>query len=116
MVLLSKELLSAVLNTDASQISLHKNMCEYYHDNGNIFEGINIYELMHLMKEWAIKHNYRINSTTYYHKNSDIVVGNSNVEKRIGKEFYSSHSNQGNYSEFEAVTKACEWILKETKC
>ena len=66
-------------------------------------KDINIYELMHLMKEWANNNSYLISSD---------VDGNCRSEY-----VYNNHPSESynEDTEFEAVIKACEWILKEAK-
>jgi len=69
------------------------------------------YHLMHLMKEWTYKYghemvSYHIQDSNewrclYAHISIDL-----NIDKRVG--FYAE-------TEFEAVTKACEYILEQLK-
>jgi len=113
MILPSKELLSAVLGN--SRISSdgyfqeEKNLIHYGCIYGNApddyydeQECINIYELMHLMKEWAWEKDYLIKSST----DGEALI------RMYGQHDYIKSFD--NIHEFEAVTKACEWILKKT--
>ena len=66
---------------------------------------INIYELMHKMKEWAVEDkgfmfSKLINFGAY--TQYQVFIKQPSVEA----EFMGT-------TEFEAMTKACEWILKE---
>lgn len=113
-ILPSKELLSAVLGypiTASEGVSF--NVLSFRADlegieiHGEQLRAINIYELMHLMKEWAIKNEHELMSCgggycESYPKSWDSLT------KPI-KEFYGD-------TEFEAVTKAAEWIKEQLKC
>ena len=67
-------------------------------------KNINIYELMHLMKEWANKKDYWcISGYEENHQGSYYCMLKDMPDNKF---FYAD-------TEFEAVTKACEWILKQ---
>ncbi len=116
----SKELLSAVFGVKVYDYGSYGNsMIEYSTNRGadlSRYRTINIYELMHLMKEWAYDNGYAV----IVYKSSDeytVMVFeaerfylNTDYLNRIVK-FCTTDTDTG----FEAVTKACEWILKETK-
>jgi len=121
MILPSNDLLSEVLKHDYSErlftiISIEDNNLVGRYDCGSgeptgLGYEINIYELMHLMKEWTYKYghemvSYHIQDSNewrclYAHISIDL-----NIDKRVG--FYAE-------TEFEAVTKACEYILEQLK-
>jgi len=112
----SKELLSAVLGEDVVSIddtyeysNNHANKL-YYLSSGTfgVYTSINIYELMHMMKEWAVKNEHELMSCNGGYCEAFPKKTWDSLTKPI-KEFYGD-------TEFEAITEACEWILKETKC
>lgn len=112
----SKEMLSVILNLDVMTVKrvAQTAILRYTFDEscGNKVprdSSINIYELMHLMKEWALLHSAGITTRAkadllnFYAKDYfwQAQIG-------MGQKFMSD-------TEFEAVTKACEQILKELK-
>ena len=114
MMKISKELLSAVLGDDMYPKEIENNLLLFKQVADapwSAMRSINIYELMHLMKEWAYKYghemvSYHIQDSNewrclYAHISIDL-----NIDKRVG--FYAE-------TEFEAVTKACEYILEQLK-
>jgi hypothetical protein len=124
MKLPSKELLSAVLSEDIASVDVIGNTVNYtvlnykteedgeltYIDLGT---NISIYELMHLMKVWAIQEPrfIEIFSTT--------TVGGKGVcwtaTEDCGLEEVAMYEESYIYgdTEFEAVTQTCEWLLKQ---
>ena len=106
----SKELLSAVLGEEVDEHIIKNNNDIVYsvHKIGNMeITSINIYELMHMMKEWLLDgEGYLFTKKIQYEKyhNWQLVIN----KRDIVEEFMAG-------TEFEAVTKACEWILKEIK-
>lgn len=73
---------------------------------------INIHELMFLMKKWALKHGFSI--TTEYMTNDDdgdwficMVKRYTDEAHYLEAQFYNEES------EFDAVTKSCDWILRK---
>ena len=124
MELPSKELLSAVLSEDIASVDVVGNAVRYtvlnyvaeedgeltYIDLGT---NINIYELMHLMKVWAIQapRFIEIFSATTVSGKGDCCV----VTEDCGLEEVAMYEESYFYedTEFEAVTQACEWILKQ---
>lgn len=126
----SKELLSDVMGFHCDNISMNETDIEYYEyvshkDVVDIedkeFKIINIYELMHLMKEWAMSYEYYIYSRCRIKNRGASVTAIATTVKRT---LFSipdlSHTDIETYNkgktEPEAVIKACEWILKETQC
>ena len=109
MQLPTKELLSAVLDINDID-NIYSDLADdneiTYTQYANLARGtrttdINIYELMHLMKEWARTKGYLLlsgydNGTTW-------------VCECTNKSMLDTYTK----SEPEAVTKACEWILEQ---
>ena len=102
----SKELLSAVFCVKIYDYgSCGNSMIEYSNNKGadlSRYRTINIYELMHMMKEWAAAKDFEL--YTY----------------RVGNEYWCDeydriipYTIQTGSTETEAVTKACEWILEQ---
>ena len=97
--MISKKLLSAVapqfnFNDD---MTMDENEIVFWKD-GEMHCDINIYELAHKCKEWALVHGYDIGSTI----NEAWIVQND----LVGEEFTAN-------SEPEAIFQACERILNE---
>jgi len=113
MVLPSKELLSTVLGINIeSHILLSKDnrsiiYAEISPIGGSIISDINIYELMHMIKEYIKSQNLMI---IVYHHLDTVAVEIVQNQKSI----YTS-PGMSVYTEPEAVTKACEWILGQQK-
>ena len=112
----SKKLLSEVLgyNFEISCIELAEFEAKLfiYKEGFGLKDIINIYELMHLMKEWACDKSFML--TTWY-SDEDEYTGREalcNIYEpymsfdEITKSFIAD-------TEFEAVTKACEYILEQ---
>lgn len=110
--MISKELLSEVLGLEIKEIKNKSNGALYVTDNCVGFSTkeetaglINIYELAHKCKGWLNKigYCYDISSTT---NGLDIrvIIWNTQI-----KEYF--HEN----TEHEAILKACEWIMEQTK-
>ena len=103
--MVSKELLSEVLDTDIkhiNKISIDTNSVCFSIPYG--VRCIKIYELAHKCKEWAYNNGYEIRYTSrgsYY-----LALFNSR---------YPRKTKQLNET-FQEMIKACEWILKELKC
>jgi hypothetical protein len=114
----SKELLSAVLKTEIEDSVTEDNTIwplEFdswrkgemqLRNTKEYFNGINIYELMHIMKEWAFNTGYTVEIK--WRHNSHPQEKTRCVIK-LGT--YGTKGVAG--TEFEAVTKACEWILEQ---
>ena len=114
----SKELLSAVLGEDVTMVGIETGGLLFYRIMIEINEydgvgyatkesptSINIYELQHMMKEWLLDgEGYLFTKKIQYEKyhNWQLVIKKSDIVE----EFMAD-------TEPEAVTKACEWILKE---
>ena len=108
--MISKELLSEVLNQNVTSVYKQHEQYRYTTSNtngawvsGSDVPFPNIYELAHMCKEWAYtNHEAVINifQKTRY---------NPYTAKLEGKVFQSD-------TEPEAIFKACEYILKEHSC
>ena len=75
-------------------------------------KNFSIYELMHLMKVWATKNGFfEIFSATTINGKGVCCT----VPEDYDLEGVSYHEGSYTYenTEFEAVTQACEWILKQ---
>ena len=103
MIQVSKELLSAVLGEEVKSVELWKeNSIRYFAPKDYI---INIYELMHKMKEWAVEDKgFMFSKLINFGAYTQYQV--SIKQPSVEAEFMGT-------TEFEAMTKACEWILKE---
>ena len=104
MTLPSKELLSAVLGCEITYCHEINGELRYgiYTPIGTDERTINIYELMHLMKEWALKQGYLLYS-----------VPTMCLIKTLSLEYIKEFSDVD--TEFESVTKACEWIKENNE-
>lgn len=125
--MISKELLSEVLNIENERISrtvdkfcfpnTNTIAVQYYMTDG--WQHINIYELAHKCKEWAYKKEYALTPM------NDFGFGNKDTDNF--KSYWTScyinlRPSNGTHlycvemtSEPEAIFKACEWILKGMK-
>ena len=111
---ISKKLLGAVL---PSLRNIQKNYYEEEDDKYFVYDDFgwheyNIYELAHKCKEWATKKGYEVDSSLLLQKKGALTgyVTLSHQEEAVfvGEDGYVKAD-----TEPEAVTKACEWILKE---
>lgn len=112
--MISKELLGEVLGKYISECGLYSdneivydmNVSEKYFDR----EYINVYELAHKCKEWALNRNRMIYSFPFKHFNGKLLW---NSEVRFNNTIH--HATFKGYTEPEAIFKACEWILNDNK-
>ena len=115
MIELSKELLLELrlfnnIEDTEWKYKIDKNTLKVIYNITNYFEGnlftINIYELTHKYKEWALKYDLDCNSGYDF--------GNELYNCRV---FSQKQGTEIKYSlgdtEVEAIIKACEWIYKE---
>ena len=97
---ISKELLSEIMQLGILEVGeiddCYLSFKYYILDDDFLDACINIYELAHKCKEWAIKNDFFIFSG--YNGNYNCFVNNS------GNRFYGD-------SESESIFKACQWIL-----
>ncbi len=102
----SKELLSAVLKRkvkeEIGKVFINDCTLTFTYEVGDLRSDINIYELMHMMKEWA--------------KNKGYVVGVDldrvniwSIKERLVVNHFEVYFED--YDEF--TIKACEWILDQ---
>ena len=111
----SKELLSEVLSKEVEEERfIDSNSLTYV--NSGIYEDINIYELSHKCKEWALSKEYII----------EVGVHPTIKKDRSDRDyFYKITTDRGQIlvskfdeiikTELEAIFKACEWIMEQTK-
>jgi len=104
MVLPSKELLIAI----GLDVNIHTDL--YYDGNFLIIHNqyqeevnVNIYELMHMMKELAIS------KKVYILSNISFIGGTARTINGSEDNLFVANT------ELEAVTIACEWILEQQK-
>ena len=105
--MISKELLSVVLGLHCGIKSIKNSEVIYWFDCiGEIREhSINIYELAHKCKEWAIKYSgWTLQSYT-----NERGSGVCRIKVGDGQEINKLIAS----SEPEAIFKACEWILNK---
>lgn len=110
MILPTTELLSAVLGTPISHAQPENSGYLALFQNGETacYKTINIYELMHTMKEWAWNIGYQLHTemiTSHITKKLAYRVSIEPTE-------YHKFSKVGD-TELEAVTEACQWILNK---
>ena len=102
---ISKELVSEVFKL---------NICEAYIENNKLYfdmglpliQSINIYEFVHMCKEWALNKGSYINC--FYNE-----FWWDRVEKKYTADIPSKNKSFYENTEIEAIIKACEYILKE---
>ncbi len=106
MILPSEELLKEIMkigeDSMIDDVEVYKNNILYAVD-GQYADDINIYELMKLMKQWALSKGFFILSMI--DEFGGMALASTKKESAIHDEVASE--------EAEAVFKICEWILKE---
>ena len=109
MSIISKELLSEVLQQNVISVYERRNQHRYKTSsvNGPWTSGSdvplpNIYELANRCKEWAHSQNFMIQSYLYNTKARADLLSSCDVDEKFQAD-----------TEPEAVFRACEWILKE---
>jgi len=123
--MVSKELLSAVLDIDVSTIQQITNYgwrdnIEGLRPMGASLHEINQYELAHKCKEWAAFQNFKIKSElTYKAEDSFHAQAKLLHNQEMGFcvfGFQRQHTYESDWftadSEPVAIFKACEWILQ----
>ena len=126
--MISKKLLSEVLSLKYPIRIIHhfckgQNALNYdLHVECALFqESINIYELAHRCKEWAYRKGYSLISGVFIvaDDNGNAVFDYFNsclinyIEKENRKQVLNNFKSD---TELEAIFKACEWIIEQTKC
>lgn len=112
--MISNELLSVVLGLYCGIKSIKNSEVIYWFDCiGEIREySINIYELAHKCKEWALSKGYIINSGATTSNDWSSTIYKVIKENPYIKEL----SHTWGQSENEAIFRACQWILdKDSK-
>ena len=112
--MISKELLSSVLGLTVVKGLELEGTVLWYNGIVNINNqppyakelNINIYELAHKCKEWALKHHYKVISKP------DNVPGL--WEAYVNLSLTSKHGEVAD-TEPEAIFKACQWILDKDR-
>ena len=112
--MISKELLSSVLGLTVVKGLELEGIVLWYKGIVNINNqppyakelNINIYELAHKCKEWALKHHYKVISKP------DNVPGL--WEAYVNLSLTSKHGEVAD-TEPEAIFKACQWILDKDR-
>lgn len=113
---ISKELLSEVLEREVTDFEYWDNneyRCTAYFDGFRQRFFLNIYELAHKCKEWALSKDYHINTSEdrfnnylYLYKMFKDDFGYS-IDKNSGVQFDSNDY-------INDLIKACEWILTKS--
>ena len=104
---ISKELVSEVFKL---------NICEAYIENNILFfdmglpliQSINIYEFVHMCKEWAFNKGYPFN-VLCRHDHWD------RCELKYDVDLYNHRKSFCSDIEVEAIINACNWILEDLK-
>lgn len=110
--LISKELLSEVLGFNIDYIVEQENTHISWHDEMG-GHTINIYELAHKCKEWALNKGHRLLSgfDEKEYENSPDIEYSCIVNHIYCEGGCRSDNNFNSYSEPESIFKACKWIL-----
>ena len=115
--MISKELLSEVIGVDVRYMSdeYDGNLVPYETREG--WKTINIYELAHKCKEWALLNGFDIITVEIDEQYVILTPDDwqtTKKEKR-GMSFVISSSFEAQNTEHEAIFKACQWILEDSK-
>ena len=110
--MISKELLSNILDREVISVGVNRNNTWYDFKYGG--GKINTYALAHKCKEWAFELGYMVR--TNYENTIDVKVCRVTLSKLYkfkenGNCFYSTCTT----TEPEAIFKACEWILEKQR-
>jgi len=106
MTTISKELLSEVLGFEVSSVYVAPNDTFVEAQSEYSDERVNIHELAHKCKEWALINHTFIESGLPYKTRATAAVFNSDEGFLEGFEADT---------EPEAIFKACKWLLANTK-
>ena len=102
--IISKELMSKVLNLNITYIERYNNSIIYKISVYDREEEINIYELAHKCKEWAILNHYDFTILI-----DTVVIYNEGIQ------IYTIYNTleDDNFIPFDPIyeIKACQWIL-----
>ncbi len=112
--MISKELLSEILNIENERISrtvdkfcfpnTNTIAVQYYMTDG--WQHINIYELAFMCKSWALDKNQSLTSWAFKTDSAFCEIGS---REDSDYNFFEADT------EIEAIFKACEWILKDKR-
>lgn len=109
---ISKELIIKVMDIKYpfSDIQLNSNILSWWREDVFFEETmkINIYEFIFKCKEWAFKNKYKIQSQI-----NEGNKGHSHITKK-NNDYWAKGFFEN--TEIEAIIKACEWILEQSKC
>lgn len=102
--MLSKELLSAVFDTELKEVDIDKNQTEVtlYKQNLSCFGVYNIYEIAFRVKKWAYDEHFNLTSS---------CDGKCIVELINSNDDFSAFFKAD--SEVQSIFKASEWILQQ---
>ena len=102
---ISKELVSEVFKLNICEAYIENNIL--YFDMGlPLIQSINIYEFVHMCKEWAFDKGYPFN-VLYRYDYWD------RCELKYDVDLYNHRKSFCSDIEVEAIIKACNWILEE---
>jgi len=113
--MISDALLSKVLGRGVKEgtgrIVINDNLVTFAYVGEDMWTDINIHELAHKCKEWALEQGYVL--VTHTLKNSavcSIEIINNTPPYVHNKELLNAGNEQS------VIFLSCEWIMKETKC
>ena len=110
---ISKELASSVLgiNVAYTEICEHRDIIGIWTDmNTKPIKEINLYEFAYKCKVWVFN-KYKIYLSSELGEDSEVSLfwtANFRIKKE-NKSFYGD-------TEIEAIIKACNWLLEQSKC
>jgi hypothetical protein len=103
--MISKKLLSEVLGLkNPHPLKIEDGKLYLYKELGQNITTINIYDLAHMCKEWALQYNFYISSEVKKENSFSGLMGDD-IWEHILLPFTAD-------TEPEAIFKACEWILE----
>jgi hypothetical protein len=108
MILPSKELISEVLSKEVEEEERFIDSNSLTYVNSGIYEDINIYEFAFKCKELAFDKGFVLKS----YKKQGAFSGTYHYAIDINDKICEWLAN----TEYEAIFKACEWIMEQTKC
>ena len=112
---ISKELIRNVLEKETENLpddftfDIIDNYIIFADDGACMFE-VNIYEFAYKCKDWALTKGYMMKIENHY--SNSIVV---QIKKTISNSAYVEPWKKTFKSEIEAIIKACNWILENSK-
>jgi len=106
--MISEELLSTILGAGVTRVVHYpKDSNLYYSFTGTDTQHINIYELAHKCKEWAMSQGFIV--LTYGEAYYNVDVHYHSNKSKFGNLAFSDTAQE----EPEAIFKACQWILEQ---